>query len=136
MEAPDLANNGEVIGYEFRSNEKRNHHHSEALYSSHPGNNPSTNPTTSNTALLNPSPIPPSESALSYAPSQSLSNDHLIAPTPETRRVRELDAGPVPGHFQDEDNAETLPPEYGQLFNNRLPGQVSNSPLLQPVRRM
>ncbi|KAF5327609.1 hypothetical protein D9619_004805 [Psilocybe cf. subviscida] len=150
--APELTNSGEVTAYEFRSNEKGNRQLAEQLYSSHPdASNSSRSPTTSNTALLNRSPVSPPASDLSYAssqhPAESLSNQSPS--TMEGIRVRELDAGPVPGHLQYEDNTETLPPEYGQVFSdrNRLSGPsttvaitssavstIQSSPL-QPVRR-
>lgn len=122
--APDSSQGGWRNGYGQAGYEKGGRHYPQASFSSNPSSNgittTTTNLATTSTGLFSPS-SPPAP-ASSSSPSRSV-NDFLFASGP--RRAREQDAGPAPRDFGYDDDTETLPPEYGQLFRDRMSARSS-----------
>ncbi|KAF5330700.1 hypothetical protein D9619_005967 [Psilocybe cf. subviscida] len=119
-------------GYGQAAYEKGGRHHPQASFSSNPSSNGNTTITTTNlattsTGLFSPSSPPPGPSSLS-SPSRSI-NEFSFASG--SRPVREQDAGPAPRNFAYDDDAETLPPEYGQLFRDPTQVYDNRSPLFK-----
>ena len=103
-------------GYGQAAFEKGGRHYPQMSFSSNPSSNGNTMTTETNLAstssgLFSSSSPPPT---VNDPPSASGS-----------RRTREQDAGPAPRDFGYDDDTETLPPDYGQLFRDRMSARSS-----------
>ncbi|KAF5330702.1 hypothetical protein D9619_005965 [Psilocybe cf. subviscida] len=111
-----------VTGYGVGTFEKGTRPYPQVSFSSRPSDSAGSPNSSSPTRLRSPSSPGPTLSDSGMLSNANTSTSHSTSQSPR----RELDAGPVPRHLlRDDDDTETLPPDYRQLFNDRMSGRTS-----------